>query len=147
MQENDFVSSVDLQSLIVNRKKDLNGAKINWYNFRTILYSKEELFVLTVTCDNDKEQKIRLTKKNSNEKSLADCSLNCLFTGGRAISDKKYADLMHLLMYIPKEKHEFFVNLKCDRSNDFGLASDISGEKHLLGAKKWNTQSFTPLFI
>lgn len=128
MHKMDFVSSAQLQLLIVNRKKDMDGEKINWFNFRTISYSRNEPFILTIMNDDEGVQKICLSKKTSNEESLAECSLGCLFPGGRSISDKKYADLMQLLKYIPEEKHSYFKNLKCDESIDFGLASDISEE-------------------
>lgn len=128
MEESDFVSSAELQSLIINRRKNVNGDKINWFDFRRIIYRREEPFFLTISCANNEEQKISLKKKNVNDDSLAECNMPCLFPGGRAISNKKHADLMHLLKYIPQDRHAFFEQLKCDDNEDYGLASDISDD-------------------
>lgn len=128
MQEKDFISFAELQPLIVNRKKNTEGEKVNWFKFRIITYRKDEPFILNVKCSDEIEQKIRLKKKTTTDETLSMCNLPCLYPGGRAISKKKYADLMQLLKYVPEEKHEFFKNLKSDDKEDFGLASDVSEE-------------------
>lgn len=58
--------------------------------------------------------------------SLSVCETSTLYPGGRAISIQKYNDLMQLMKYVPAEKHDFFKNLKTDKSDDYGFASDAS---------------------
>lgn len=126
MQGNDFLSSSNLHSLIVNRKKNKEKEKINWFGFRSILYDKDKPFQIDFKYADDKTQTISIAKKKIGPDALAQCDMTCLFPNGRAISDKKYTDIMLLLKYIPHEHHDFFKNIKFDDSEDFGLASDTS---------------------
>lgn len=126
MQKEDFLSSTPLHSMIVNRKKNTEGEKINWLHFRTISYPKEDPFLLIISCGAGKKQYVRLDKKNISNESFSTCNLPLLYPDGRAISNKKLIDLMQLLKYVPAEKHEFFRSLKSDEEEDFGLASDVS---------------------
>lgn len=126
MQENDFVSTAELESLIVNRKKNSEGVKINWFNFRSLVYRKTEPFILNVICSDGKEQHIYIKKKTITEENLALCDIATLYPGGRAIAKKKFDDLMQLLKFVPPEHHNFYNDLKCDNEEDYGLASDNS---------------------
>lgn len=96
MQENDFFSCHELQSLIVNRKKNAEKMKINWFGFRSILYDKDKPFQIEFKCDDEKNQIISIKKKNITDEALAQCDMPCLFLSGRAISNKKYTDLIEI---------------------------------------------------
>lgn len=126
MQENDFISSAQLEPLIINRKKNVDGDKINWFHIRNLTYHKDEPYFVDVVSNEGTKQKIDLQKKGSDIKSLTIAETPTLYPGGRAISIQKYNDLMQLLKYVPAEKHDFFNNLKTDDSDDYGFASDAS---------------------
>lgn len=127
MQTNDFVSSSELLTLIVNRKKDIDGVKFNWLNIRAIKYEKNNPFMLQILCDDDSALKVNIRRKNVSEDSLTMCNLSIIFPDGKAIAKKKFEDLQYLLKFIPIENHEFYVNLKSDeKEKDYGLASDAS---------------------
>lgn len=121
MKSTDFVSSSELQRLIVNRKKDVDGNKINWLSFRSIKYSKREIFLILV----NNNIHIDLRKRSIEETHFKDCELEYLFPFGRSIDKKKYDDLKTLLKFVPSEHHDFYKALKCDENQlDYGLASD-----------------------
>lgn len=116
----DFYSSETLKQLIVNRKKDCEKNKINWFNIRSIKYTKENLFVLLI---NDSAW-LDIKKKNIRESQFAHCNMNLLYSQGRKIDTHKIADLMELLNFIPEEHHNFYRNLEADENViDYGLAS------------------------
>lgn len=127
MQTTDFVSSVDLQSMIVNRKKTSDGFKVNWFKIRSFEYKKDEPFRLYNVCTDGSLRVLDIQKKKINEESLTMCNLPVLFPEGNEISQKKYVDLIELLKYVPAEHHEFFTKLKHQNDkDDYGLASDCS---------------------
>lgn len=129
MRENDFVSSMELQSVIVNRKKNIEGNKINWFEFRSLTYRKNEPYFLSFACEDEKEQKINIKKKKSTDESFTNCDLPTLHPGGKTISKPKFDDLMQLMKFVPPEQHDFFNSLKYEcHAEDYGLASDISDD-------------------
>ena len=128
-QKHDFVSSVELEKIIVNRKKNTDGNKINWFEIRSLSYSKNEPFLVHVHSNGGIKHKINIKKKNFGDEALDVCELPRLYPDGRSISIKKYNDLIYLLKYVPQEKHEFFINLRTDESEDYGIASDYSEEE------------------
>lgn len=129
MQSADFVSSINLQSLIVNRKKTSDGVKVNWFSIRSLKYLKNEPFNLHVVCMDGTEPILNVQKKKIGDECLTACVLPCLFPDGNQISKQKYDDLIDLLKYVPIEHHEFFKSLSYqDDKQDYGLASDVSDE-------------------
>lgn len=129
MHGQDFVSSAGLESMIVNRKKTLDGAKINWFHIRSLNYRKDEPFNLNIICMDGTLQVVNIQKKNFGAENLTNCDLPSLYPDGNAISEEKYKDLMDLMKYVPLEHHEFFINLKKKNTKeDYGLASDFSDD-------------------
>lgn len=129
MQSVDFVSSIELESVIVNRKKNIDGEKINWLKVRVLKYRRDEPFAINMTFTDGTYHVVNIKKKNQDEESFAMCDLPSLYPAGNAISKLKYDDLMKLLKYLPTELHDFYINLKHDgKEEDYGLASDISDE-------------------
>lgn len=127
MQTADFVSSVDLQSIIVNRKKTSDGSKVNWFKIRSFEYKKDEPFLMYVVCMDETSHVLDIKKKQITDESLTMCNMPVLFPKGNEISKNKYNDLIDLLKYVPAEHHEFFTTLKHQNDkNDYGLASDCS---------------------
>lgn len=126
MESADFFSSSDLQSLIINRKKDVEGKKVNWLGFTSIKYSKDELFSLTVNT----RTKIDIRRESVDEAMFGDHAMELLFPNGRTIDEKKYKDLLDLLRFIPSKYHEFYKNLRYNsKTIDLGLASGSDTEE------------------
>lgn len=129
MSGSDFVSSAELQTMIVNRKKTSDGIQLNWHDIKQIKYKKDKPFEIHALCNNGAAIDISIKKKNFNSESLAMCDLPLLYPNGKSISQKKYEDLIKLLKYVPPEHHSFFTTLKTDdHEEDYGIASDISDE-------------------
>lgn len=78
MVKNDFISSVELESIIVNRKKNVNKEKINWFDFRSLIYRKDEPYIINVVCEDEIEQKISIKHKKLPDESLKNCNLPIL---------------------------------------------------------------------
>jgi hypothetical protein len=130
MQKFDFVSCVNLLSIIVNRKKTPDGTKINWFKIRSFQYKKDEPFRLFVVCIDGTSHQLNIQKKQFDDESLTMCNLPALFPEGNAISKKKYDDLIELLKYVPADHHEFFTKLNQQNDkDDYGLASDFSDDE------------------
>lgn len=127
MESGDFVSSNELKAIIVNRKTNTEGIKINWLNIRQLKYRKDEAFHLHIVCNDSRPHIINIQKKKCNEESLTMCDLPLLYPNGKLISKQKYDDLIKLLKYVPAEHHSYFTTIKYDdEEKDYGLASDMS---------------------
>lgn len=124
MTSAEFFSSFKFEQIITNRKMDINKKKINWFEFRTIEYSQDKPFMLTV--NNCIE--INISKKSLQESAhtiFTSTPLECSFPNGKPIDNKKFKDLVDLLKFVPKEHHQFFLDLKNNLDEvDYGLASD-----------------------
>lgn len=127
METEDFVSSLVLEKLIVNRKLDTTGKKINWFKAHKIVHDQQNIFDLTFISEN-LEQRVTLKKCGVSEDNFKNQSLDCLFPNGKKITKAKYTDLMQLMSYIPGENRKFYEKLKYDGKSDAdcGLASDQS---------------------
>lgn len=124
----DFFSTKNLENSIVNRKKTIEGAKLNWLETRNIINRKTETLTLNFKSDFDgTEQQANLSKKLSTENLFVNSDLEPLFRNGRPITTAKFNDLMELIKYIPMKYHDFYKGLKCEQTdNDYGLASGCS---------------------
>lgn len=132
MESSMFFSTKNLQKLIVNRKKNTEGAKINWHKIRLIQLKKEDLFSLYIKQQNgvDKE-KIDIGKKTVTVEQFIGTDLTRLNEGYHLISVNKYNDLQRLLKYIPISYHDFYRKLKIDDNNidvDYNLASESESD-------------------
>lgn len=122
MSGNDFVSSVELQTMIVNQKTSLDGVKLNWHDIKQMKYKKDVPFEINALCNTGEAINISIKKKNFDAESLAMCNMPLLYPNGKPISQKKYEDLIKLLKYVPPEHHSFFTTLKKDdHKEDFFL--------------------------
>lgn len=114
MRNEDFIASDPLQSLIVNRKKSVNGQKISWNKFQSIIYDRASPFILKAKEVSQIEAptiEISLQRKGVSTK-LRKVNLPLMYPNGRPIDKKKYEDLKELLKFIPKDYHSFFNALK-----------------------------------
>lgn len=126
MTRNDFLSCAPLLKSITNRKKTIDGRKINWLNIQNIIYRRGEPLLLHIreydTCDNPPFT-IRLQKLRG-PRLFTNINLEPLYTNHRPITRKKYNDLIQLLKFVPDKYHAFYKSLKFvdDTDNDFSLA-------------------------
>lgn len=115
MKQNNFYSSKQLEQLIVNRKKSVDGKKISWLKFETIIYSRDNPFSLCVkeysAEENSPSILISLSKKKTGD-TFPNIKLEHLYDESRAISAEKYKDLNQLIQYIPDQYHKFYKLLK-----------------------------------
>ena len=63
MQTTDFVTSQELQQLIVNRKVDMHKEKINWLKIRSTKLNRENPFHLYIIYDDEKIREVSIAKK------------------------------------------------------------------------------------
>lgn len=130
MAQNEFISSNDICSLIVNRKITSMNSKISWLNIDTIENRKHEPFKLFLKETNNPTQYIvNLHKAGVTKEIFADATLPV--AEKKKITKKKFQDLISLLEFMPQKFHEFYKKLdyvqdEIDEEvcNDFGLASD-----------------------
>ena len=63
MQTTDFVTSQELQQLIVNRKVDMHKEKINWLKIRSTKLDREKPFHLYIIYEDEKVREVSIAKK------------------------------------------------------------------------------------
>lgn len=135
MNKVDFLSSHELEILVVNRKKSVDGKKINWFKIQNIIYIPKKPYMLYVREYSPEKAPILSIslKKTTDESKLTQLAkLNLLYENGRKISKAKYDDLQSLLQYIPSEYHEFYNSLKYtddEMLNDYALANRQSSDE------------------
>lgn len=127
METEDFVSSLVLEKLIVNRKLDVTGKKINWFKAHKIVQDRQNTFDL-IFISESLEQCVTLKKCGVSEENFKIQSLEYLFPNGKSITKAKYSDLMQLMSFIPIENRNFYEILKYEGKPDldYGMASDQS---------------------
>lgn len=128
MKSEMFFSTKNLEKMIVNRKKNIFGGKINWHLIAEIRNNKLNEFSLHIRQkSHESEEVVDLKKTNIELRDFIDVELENLNSGYNPISVKKYNDLMCLLKYIPSLYHDFYRNLKVDKNNDdddYNFATD-----------------------
>lgn len=132
MESDLFFSTQNLEKLIMNRKKNSHGEKINWHTIREIGNKRNELFSIYIRqAYHNYIEKINLQKKNVTEEQFIQAELHRLNIGYNPITISKYNDLQNLLKYIPSRHHDFYKNLRVESNNfddDYNLASDSEPE-------------------
>lgn len=119
MEKEDFLSSVQLEKAITNRKTTMNGEKVNWMNIQKIVNNRSDPFILSFenySVYSTPPVHISLRKrerKNQIATSISSLALLPLYTKCRPIKRQKYNDLMKLLQYIPEEYWSFYQELEC----------------------------------
>lgn len=142
LSEADFVSTKQLENLIVNRKKTKNNEKINWFTIRKIVNNVSEPFMIDLEIDGDDETKsIDISKKNVTVEDFVQ-SVMCQLTV-RLISKEKYDDLISLLKYIPSEYHDFYVQLRHKNNEDSTVASEGKEEETDFGLASGGSEEET----
>ena len=115
MLRNDFLSTTQLSSMIVNRKTTVTGDKVEWLKMQWIRVEKASPFILKYRhTHNDLEEwkVVDLRPRRSGRPSdMGPVVLNELYSGPRAIGALKLKDLLALLCYVPPIHHDFYRGL------------------------------------
>ncbi|XP_072397898.1 uncharacterized protein [Diabrotica undecimpunctata] len=127
MTTNDFLSSSTLEKMIVNRKTDIIGQKVNWLLVRKIKIEKERPFSLFFKFShNDDEQftEVDLKPKVKGKPQLSlTTDLELSWPTGKPMSTPKLNDIKSIMHLIPENEQNFFTSLL---AND-AIIDDVDG--------------------
>lgn len=113
MNREDFLSCAQLEKIITNRKKSIDGSKINWLKFQKITNMRSNPFDLMVenySLQSQPQTHISL-KKRGESNTFSKAKFTSLYPGPRPIKKEKFDDLQNLLKYIDSQYHEFYNSL------------------------------------
>ena len=120
MTQADFFSTAQLTSMIVNRKVDNNGEKIDWLSIRWLRVEKDSplSFKCRYTLNTMEAWKtVDLhPKRPGRPADMGSVSLEPLYSAPRPIKPAKLRDLMALKCYIPPVNHDFYDSLTSDEA-------------------------------
>lgn len=114
MKRKDFLSSRQIAKVITNRKKSVDGSKVNWLKMQKVINERSNPFELMVEYYSLRPQPLTRVslKKKKNSKTFSKTNFVPLYTKPRSIMKKKFDDLQKLLKYIPSDYHQFYKSLK-----------------------------------
>lgn len=133
IKSEDFLSYRELTKMIVNRKIDMGGQKVDWMKIRSVKLDKQQPYTILYTTDSDEYAEYRMVNI---EKKATSCqspelhavTLPVLYPDGRVISKAKWLDIISLMKYIPPQFHGFYESLKHD-SADATNGVDVVDER------------------
>lgn len=125
MENTDFVTSSELESIITNRKKAVDGTKVSWLKTKEIVLKKNEMFTIYMRSSYEEEFKEVNIKKNSRgrQKHITKLLLKPMWPTGKAIPGPKLKDLKSLLHLIPNDAKGFYQTLTSDEN----ILDDVDG--------------------
>lgn len=115
MQQADFVSTAQLTSMIVNRKTNTDGNKVEWMNMHWIRVEKDCPLSFKYRFTHNELEPWKVVdlrpKRTGRPTDMGRVELSPLYEAPRHISAAKLKDLNQLLGYIPPVYHNFFNGL------------------------------------
>ena len=116
MKIEDFVSTSELETAIVNRKKTEDNEKVEWLKMKHIQFRKSSPLVLYYKYSHSDEnfKSVSLAPKRKSKSGEISSDPSLLNPKGRTITKEKMKDLKDLLPYIPPVHHKFYKSLKGD---------------------------------
>lgn len=127
MEASDFIGCAEMEKVIVNRKVDTAGNKINWMNIREILLKKDDPFKLYIKTNHNDQAYVTVDIKKKQRGRPSTSHLSDLFIPlwphGKAISRPKLDDLKSMLHLIPGDAKQFYQSLFTDEH----IVDDIEG--------------------
>lgn len=106
MSPDEFYSVKKLESLITNRKKDINNTKINWLETHEIVLEKTQPGIIKMQ-KNGIFQSVNL-QKLGRKLDFISVVLDKLWPNGKPLSKEKVKDLNDLLKLVPEEHRHFY---------------------------------------
>lgn len=125
MSPENFFSIEQLQSLITNRKVDVNGNKVSWLGTHEILLEKDQPNIIKMRAETSGPFQTVNLKKNNCDMDFKNVILSELWPSGRPLSKEKIKDLREMLDLIPLEHRDFYDSLDYAQETDF--VDDIDG--------------------
>ena len=124
MHQTDFVTSSSLKAMIVNRKVNTKGDKVDWFSIHWIRVEKASPFSFKYrytlnTLEQWKTVNIR-PKRKGRPSDIGRANLPPLYTAPRPIKAAKLKDLKDLLCYVPPIHHAFYNLAACDEAEEDG---------------------------
>lgn len=112
LKREDFFSVAPLEDGITNRKKDVQGNKINWLSFREIELLKDKpLSMLVRTAFNGTQHEVNISKKKvGRPTAIFSEDLPLLWPEGKPLSAPKLKDLKSMMVFIPSDAKGFYKN-------------------------------------
>lgn len=129
MKAGDFWGTEKLEKIIVNRKVDAVGDKINWLHFREIKITKEDSLTIFARTDFESPyHEIDISRKPSKgrpEKQERSFRKNLvqMWTNGKDIAAPKLKDIKSVMHLIPSDAKHFYLSLSGSRS----VEDDVEG--------------------
>lgn len=128
MNTEDFFSTENIETRVVNRKLSVTKQKISWMNTKVIKIDKDKPFSIFFkeTHSMEEYQEVDIAKPVRGRK-CANCfgNLTLLYPNGKLISEKKMADIKSLLKFIPQDARHFY---KIGEASNFDDDIDGYGE-------------------
>jgi len=118
MKEEDFRSTATLETAIVNRKTNVDGQKVNWFEMRQIEVRRTDpmsLFYKTSHNPEEEWKQIDLARRGRST-ALSGVTQKRLYEGPRAINPLKKKDLISMLHLVPSIYHDFYNNLTTSKT-------------------------------
>lgn len=126
MSAEDFFSVHGLESLITNRKVDLNREKVSWLDTHEILMEKSQPGIIKMRKKIDGPFQSVNLNKTGYLLDMKDTVLGSLWPTGRNLSKEKIKDLRSLIDLIPPE-HQHFYYERLNRVGEADFIDDIDG--------------------
>lgn len=127
MEKTDFKSSATLENMVINRKKDIVGEKVNWLQVREIKIEKCQpysLFFKYSHNDTDDYIEVDIKPKQKGKQNLTfNLEMELLWPEGKPISPLKLNDIKSVMHLIPEVDQHFYKTL----ISDDAIIDDIDG--------------------
>lgn len=114
-QDNFFDFSGLLKTVLVNRKKNIEGTPFKWHSVRWLSYSKDEGILYYKEYLDESEFKQVSFRRRGKSGNIRDTQLKRRYSEMVAISEEKKKDLIDLLPLVPPVFHDFYLKLKTAR--------------------------------
>lgn len=135
MKTEDYLSTKNIEKIIINRKKIVTKTKANWLKTKEILIKKEKpLSIFMKTIETEEFQELNLEKKVKRQcLEINEEDLCLLWPNGKEIPQAKLDDLKSMFQLIPKDCLHFYKSLKdnaniVDDVDDYGSVVDFQIE-------------------
>jgi len=132
LQQSDLKSAEQLEKVVVNRKVDTEGLKVEWLKIRWLCFKCEAPKKIFFKYSNNEDVPFRCIDlsciggpQNRSDINLGSLVLPDLYPQGREIAGPKLRDLQTLLQFVPPIHHAFYNQfIVNDNADDGGLIEE-----------------------
>lgn len=115
MQQHQFKSTVQLERAVIRKKKNEDGAPVNWLKIMWMRFTKDSphtIFYKESLNELTDFYKLILPAATKVQQPFSLIKQRKLYNASRPVTVQKKRDMLDLLPYIPPVHHDFFNNLK-----------------------------------